>query len=237
MNPEDWWTEEREHLWRASIPAAVAAKIKEIRELYEVRGYEVIERPRPDEFPFEVEYSASYRPSLLARRGDENIVLEIRATAGSIRRPMERAEEIRKHRNWQFFLVTGDDVVPHDSSAEPQPWWQLEQTVHEAPGIVESLPPWMQLLALWAVLEGVLRRLAVDEGILADLLPAPWLITAVYDYGPLPYESYLPLKRACEVHRRVRHGYATPDEKVEEAVRAVLEWLPELLPHAIDRAA
>lgn len=237
MSEDDWWTEERERQWRASIPAAVAAKIKEIRELYEARGYDVIERPRPDEFPFEVEYSVSYRPSLLARRGDENIVFEIRESPGSLRRPMQRSEEIRKHRNWSFFLITGEDVLPHPSHVEPQPWWQLEKTVHETPAVVESLPPWMQLLALWSVLEGVLRRLAVDEGILADLDPAPKLIAAVYDYGLLPYKSYEPLQRAGKVHRRVRHGYATPDEKVLEAVHAVQEWLPQLLPHAVERAA
>jgi hypothetical protein len=237
MNAEDVWTEEHERLWKASIPAAVATKIKEIRELYEAQGYHVVERPRRDEFPFEVGYFAAYRPSLLAKRGNDAIVFEIRSSAGSLRRPMERAEEIRKHRNWRFFLVTDEDVVPHDSHVEPQPWWKLEQAVQETPAIVESLPPWMQLLALWAVLEGVLRRTAVDEGIPIELLPASTLITALYDDGPLPYESYEPLKCAAEVHRRVRHGYPTADETVAEAVGAVSEWLPQMLPHAVERAA
>jgi hypothetical protein len=237
MNADDLWTEERERLFRAGIPAPMAAKIREIRESYEARGYEVVERPGRAEFPFEVGYGAAYRPSLLARRGDENIVIEIRDSAASSRRPMERAGEICRHRNWLYFVVTSDDVVPHDSHVEPQPWWQLEQAVHETPAIVESLPPWMQLLALWAVLEGVLRRTAVDEGNPVELLPASTLITALYDDGPLPYESYEPLKRAHEVHRRVRHGYPTPDETVEEAVRAVSEWLPQLLPQAVERAA
>ncbi len=238
MNVDEVWTEERERLWRANaISAAVAVKIKGIRELYEAQGYQVIERPRPDEFPFNVGYFAAYRPSLLARRGDENVVIEVRERAGSIRRFIERAEEIRKHAGWRFFLVTDEDVVPHAAEAEAQPWWQLEQLAQETPALIEPLPPAMQLLALWAVLEGVLRRMAVDEGVPIELLPASILIPALDDYGPLPYGSYEPLKAAYEVHRRVRHGYGTPDEKVEEAVRAVLEWLPHLLPHAVERAA
>ena len=42
MNTEDWWTEENEQQFRASVPAPVAEKTKEIRELYEAREFEVM---------------------------------------------------------------------------------------------------------------------------------------------------------------------------------------------------
>ena len=131
------------------IVSAETAKIQQLREEYEKQGYRIIERPGPEEFPFEAGYSA----------------------------------------------------------------------------------------LLWTALEGVLRRMAVDDGMPVDRLPASTLIPALYDYGLIPMKAYERLKAAHEVHRRVRHGYHTPEEKVAEAVRAVSEWLPQLLPHAVERAA
>jgi hypothetical protein len=100
-----------------------------------------------------------------------------------------------------------------------------------------SLPAPMRLLALWAVLEGVMRRLAFDDGIPVDQLPATTLIPVLYDYGLIPFDSYEPLKAAHEVHRRVRHGYPTPEEEVAKAAGTVMEWLPALFPAAVERAA
>ena len=137
-------------------------------------------------------------------------------------------------------LATSDDVVPHDAPGiQPAPptWPELECTAGEVIRTVPTLPGWMQLLVAWIALEGVLRRIAVDEGLPVDMLPATSLLSRLYDFGLIPYESYEPLKGAHDVHRRVRHGFAAPEEKVSAAVRAVMDWLPALFPTMIERAA
>jgi hypothetical protein len=85
------------------------------------------------------------------------------------------------------------------------------------------------------VLEGVMRRRTLDDGIPAEALPAESLIPVLRDHGRIPYDAYQPLQAAREVHRRVRHGYAAPDEEVDTAVSTVLRWLPELFPAAAER--
>lgn len=223
------------------IVGAETAKIQQLREEYEMQGYTIIERPSPEEFPFEAGYGPRCRPAMLARRGKENIVFEIRESADQASdRLIERSEVIRKHPNWRFYLVTSDDVVPHDApgiQGDPPAWADLEHTVGETLALTQPLPAWMRLLVLWTALEGVLRRIAADDGMPVDRLPASTLIPALYDYGLIPMKSYERLQSAHEVHRRVRHGYDTADETAEEAVRAVSEWLPQLLPQAVERAA
>ena len=223
------------------IVDAITAKTKQLRAEYEKHGWEVIEGPDPGLFPFRVGYYRHRRPALLAHRGTEHHVVEIGDTRRmSLDKLMERASAIRKQKGWSLLVASPDDVIPHDApgiQGQPPSWPMLEQTVCETVRIASALPPWVQLLALWSALEGVLRRIAVDDGIPVDLLPASTLIPALYDQGLIPMKSYQPLKAAHEVHRRVRHGYSTPDEKVEVAVCAVSEWLPQLLPHAVERAA
>lgn len=220
---------------------ARAATIRRLRERYENAGYEIVEGPEPEEFPPDMGYGPLYTPAMLARRGDERLVFEIRESAAQVTDGvLERAQRIEKHPGWHLRLATSDDVVPYDAPGiQPAPpsWSELECVVDEVTRFVPALPGWMQLLVAWTALEGVLRRIAVDEGLPVDLLPATSLFTRLYDFGLIPYESYEPLKAAHEVHRRVRHGFAAPDERVSTAVRAVMDWLPALLPTAVERAA
>jgi hypothetical protein len=223
------------------IGDAIAAKVQQLREQYEREGFQVIERPGPEEFPFEVGYFGHYRPAMLARRGDENIVLEVRDPYRlSIERLTERMEEIRGHKGWRFFLVSVDDVVPHDApglQGDPPAWPYLETVAEEALRISASGPDRIALLAVFSALEGVLRKTAVTEGIPVDRLPAPLLITALYDQGLVPFEAYQPLNAALKVHRRVLHGYDAPAEEIGAAVQVVAECVRELLPQPVEYAA
>ena len=225
----------------STIVDAVAAKVEQLRRKYERQGYEVIERPGPEEFPFDPGYRLPYRPAMLARRGDELCVFEVREAAATASGDVwAREEEFYKHPGWHFYVVSCDDVVPDDApgiQGDPPSWPQLEHTAGETLRGVRTLPPWIQLLVLWTALEGVLRRIAVDHAIPLDLLSPAALILALHDRGLIPKRSYEPLMCAHEAHRRARHGFGVPDEQVADAVSFVLEWLPRLLPRPVERAA
>jgi len=211
----------------------VRAKIQMLRERYEEAGYEIVERPRRDAFPEELELGRLYSPPLLARRGGETVVVEILDPFVSPSdNVLERADEFARHTNWHFSLVTGDDVVPHDtpeSRPKPPTWPELERSVDEMKQTLPGLPGWMQLQIAWAALEAVLRRIARDERIPVDMLPAPVLMWRL----SMPRNALESLEFAYDVHRRVRHGYAAPGEEVETAVSTVLRWLPALFPAGV----
>jgi hypothetical protein len=221
------------------IVDAVTAKVQQLREKYEQLGYEVVEHPGPEEFPFEVGYFGRYRPAMLARKGDEHLVFEIREIVRSTDRLIERSEEIHKHPGWQFYLISLEDVVPHDApgvQGDPPEWPRLEHRAMEAMRLVNTDPS-IVLLALWSSLEGVLRRIAVENGIPVDLLPADALIPALHDQGLIPREVYEPLKAALLVHRRVRHGYEASEAEIAQSVRDVIDVLRQLLPRPVKQAA
>ena len=225
----------------STIMDAVAAKVEQLRGKYERQGYEVIERPGPEEFPFDAGYRLPYRPAMLARRGDELCVFEVREAAATESGDVwAREEEFYKHPGWHFYVVSCDDVVPHDApgiQGEPPSWPQLDHTSGETLRRIRTLPPQVQLLVLWTTMEGVLRRIAVDHEVPVDLLSASTLIPVLHDLGLIAEASHGSLMAAHEVHRRVRHGFETPDDVVTGAVRTVSEWLPRLLPQPVERAA
>src|SRR5262249_27421326 len=150
-----------------------------------------IERPSPEEFPFDTGYNDRYRPPMLARRGPENLVFEVREEARLLgQRLVDRSDEIRRHPDWHFYLVTCDDVVPLDApgvQGDPPEWPQLDRRVEAALRLRQTGASHDVLLALWSALEGVLRRIAVDEGMPTDRLPASLLIPALYDQGFIPF--------------------------------------------------
>jgi hypothetical protein len=223
------------------ISDAITAKVKALREEYEKKGYEVVERPAPEVFPFDAGYRSFYRPAMLARRGDENLVFEIREDMPSgMERLLARSREIGRHPGWRFLWISCDDVVPLEApgvQGDPPDWGWLEQHAEEARSLADTGSKRLALLALWSVLEGMLRRASIDHEMPTDRLPAALLLPMLYDEGYLPYETYEPLKAAQEVHRRVVHGYDAPEAKLAEAVRSVADALPKILAENLQHAS
>ncbi|HSU14640.1 hypothetical protein [Longimicrobium sp.] len=223
------------------IMDAVSAKVQQLRERWEREGYEVVERPDPEDFPFDTGYFGRYRPAMLARRGAENHVFEVRdGRRLPADRLIQRSDEIRKHPGWHFYLISTEDVVPHDApgmQGDPPSWASLARSVDAAMRLADEVSPSIALLGLWSTLEGLLRRIAVDNAIPVDLLPAASLIPILHDQGLVPREAYEPLKMALEVHRRVLHGYEATATELTEAVKIVAAVLCELLPKPAERAA
>ncbi|HEX6751057.1 MAG TPA: hypothetical protein VF092_27455 [Longimicrobium sp.] len=221
-----------------TIVDAVTAKVKRLRARWEAEGFEVIEHPGPDDFPFEVGYFGRYRPAMLARRGDEVHVFEVRDPRRmSADRLIQRSDEIRKHPGWHFYLVSLEDVVPFDApgnQGEPPSWESLGRRVEEGIRLPARVSPGVALVGLWCALEGVLRRIAVDHAVPVDLLPAASLIPILHDQGLIPAEAYQSLQDAREVHRRIVHGYDAPADLVSSAVRHVMYWVQALLPTPAD---
>jgi len=219
---------------------AVTAKVEILRERYEKEGYEVIERPGPEQFPCKIAWLDRHRPAMLARRGDERCVFEFFEAVRFTGRLADCAGELRDDPNWHFHILSCDDVVPDDApgiQGEPPAWPELEQRATDTMRVVEPLPAWLRLPSLWTAVEAVLRRLVVDHGIPVDLLSASSLIQVVHDAGVIPFAWYEPLKEAHEIHRRVRHGFDAPDQQVAEAVSVLTRWLSSRFPASLERAA
>ena len=99
--------------------AVDSARRRVVRE-YKRLGYRVIDRPGPEAMP---EFLREFRPSLLAERDDDHVVVEVR-TARSLKGAnefVELASRIEGAAGWRLELVA---VRPVDPPANPKPGWE-----------------------------------------------------------------------------------------------------------------
>jgi hypothetical protein len=217
----------------------LAAKIAEVRAEYESRGFEVIPDPAPELIPFDLD---GYRPRLLMHHGDEHYLVDVRhlGISISVDRLIEVSDEVRKHRGWHLFLVTTGDV-PSGAPGIYDPlagWPKLRRRVVAAIQLADrGGDPEAALLALWAALEGVLRKTAQRLSIPVERLPTAQLLPSLYSYGNLTLEQYEMLQEVLRVRDRVAFGYETGERDLAHAGGVLANLLPELLPQPARKAA
>lgn len=217
----------------------IERKTGEIRAEYEARGFTVVADPEPGQVPFDL---GSYRPRLLIERGGEHYLVEIRhdAVHVSVDLLMEVTNEVCKHPCWHFLLVTADDVpvgAPGIYEALP-PWPKLRRRAENALELARTTHnPEASLLALWACLEGILRKTAQRLSLPVERLPTTALLAQLHDFGALSMEHYDALTRVIEAHDRVAFGYEAGEGDVEAAIRSLATIVPKLFPNVERKAA
>jgi len=211
------------------MPVLDDARVPEIAEELESRGWKVFFDPNRSLFPFDTD---GYRPSLLARKGDENVIVEVRTLRrlATTERFLDVAREVRGHAGWRFVLVTPQDVdvavVPEGGDPIPA-WDQLEERIAQAEDLYREKDVDRAFLSLWVALEGVLRREAVETAIPIERMATRVLLAELYTYGDLGMEWYDSARALLEVRDRVIHGFRIDD--LDEAVPRLLRLVHEML--------
>lgn len=202
-------------------------KISEIAAQYERDGFVVTVEPHPSAVPFDLD---RYRPSLLASRGDEHHIVEVRESGKrlSVDRFQELAEEIGRHRGWRFFLVTCDDVGPDGvpASAPLLSWDALRAQSRIAPDLLELGANEAALLSLWAVFEGMLRVQAQSASLPVERFPTDGLVKHMYSHGEISMAKYDRAMELLDLRNAVAHGFAA--EGVESAAAQMLDIVHDL---------
>ena len=211
------------------FPVLDDARVPEIAEELESRGWQVIRDPDPGLFPFDTD---GYRPSLLASKGDENVIVEVRTRGRlvSTGRFLDVAREVRRQAGWRFVRVTPEDVdvaiVPEGGDPIPT-WEQLEDRIARAERLYRAEEVERAFLSLWVALEGMLRREAVETAIPIERMATRLLLAELYSYGDLGMEWYESARALLEVRDRVIHGFRIDD--LEEALPRLLRLVHEMM--------
>lgn len=215
-----------------------ALKVRELAARYAEQGFDVVVDPREEDLPFDLE---GYRPDLLARRGGDGDLVEVKlsGTRLSVDRFREIAEEVRRHPGWRFILVTADDVardeIPAAGDGLPS-WRRIRERAAAALAVAErGESAEAALLALWAALEGILRRFARGMSLPVDRLPTSTLLRHLHSHGELSMEQYDLAMHALEVRNAVAHGYDAPE--TAETARRLGTLVRDLLTESVGRAA
>lgn len=179
-------------------------------------GYEVLIEPGPSFLPGKL---ARFRPDILARRGDENLVVEVKLTpdpagGGEMR---ELAEAVRERPGWRFRLAT----APRDLAASP---WTIEEAacrVDEAEALAREGHGEAAVSLLVAAAEAVGRRLGEIEGLRLQRWNPRAIPGELVYHGLIDQADANLLDRAQRLRNLLMHGAnGGPDTSVD---------LPELV--------
>lgn len=198
-------------------------------------GYEVRVEPGPGFLPDRL---ARFRPDIVAKRGDENLIVEVKLTpdAASGAQVRALAEAAGSEPGWRFRLVT----APRDLAAAP---WTLEEAaarVDEAEELARRGHAEAALLLLVGAAEAVGRRLGEIEGLRLQRWNPRSLSGELVNHGLIDREDADLLDRAQRLRNLVVHGArgeAGTEVEVPALVGVARRLLAEVEVSRAERAA
>jgi hypothetical protein len=192
-------------------------RLERIAEEYRSKGYDVLVEPSGPDLPL---FLRDQHPDLIARRGDERLVIEL---AGQ--EPLRGlAERIGKEPGWRFVLIAdspAEELLPGErlsllSDSE------VEQHLRQGSSLLALGQREAALLLTWAAIESQLRSLAQREEI---PLPRPdtlTLLRQVVSLGLIDRDQHQLLMNAFRARSAVAHGFR-PEGDIDSIVRALFE--------------
>ncbi len=171
------------------------------------QGYEVVREPRPRDLP---KFLREYQPDLIAHRGDEHLVIEIksgrRATKPSYWRAL--AEEVARHPGWQFQLILGEAPKgPQITMPPPPSLVEIRNQLSSTRRLYDRGEHAAALLLLWSLLEAASQQHlgALDARSNRPKTPIA-LLKDLVSFGLLDQKEYDKLARVIELRNAAAHG-------------------------------
>lgn len=181
-------------------------RIKEVAKEYLEKGYEIFIEPNPKNLP---DFLKNYRPDILAVKGDEKIVIEVKSSM-SINKSkylIELANRIENNEGWKFELVLTNPKKK-----------KVERNIPSL-GIIQSkLNSIYQLnsenqidaafIMSWATFEAATRKLLLIEqpNSEPELVPNA-LIKQLYSFGIIGRMDYNQLNNISKKRNEIVHGF------------------------------
>jgi hypothetical protein len=205
------------------LPVSERQRLERVAEEYRSKGYEVLVEPSGPDLP---PFLGDDRPDLIARRGDERLVIELkppslRPELGKVRRIAER---VQKEPGWKLVLIAlspAEELLPGEQLTllgAPE----VEQHLTDVRKLLGAGQPEAALLLAWAAVEAQLRWLAKQEEIPLPRPGTPTLLRQLVSLGIIEREQYLALSDAFTARSAVAHGFK-PQADLESTVRSLLD--------------
>lgn len=184
---------------------------------YRKEGYDVVVEPGPDELPPALR---AFRPDLLARRGSEGVIAEIKRRPASRDRwaEVERmAEAARSLPGWRFELMLIDDPAEGPQAAG-RDWSadEIRRALADAEELIDRDQAAPALLLLFAALGPQLRAVAAAEKVFVPGHGVSALISNLTTEGVLSRKDYVTLIDGLRVRNAIAHGL-TPESMPDRA--------------------
>jgi REase_AHJR-like len=189
-----------------------AQKVQEIAQELEESGYAVSFPSSASSLPFDLD---GYIPDLIASKNAGGIVLEVKSRLRniSIDRLQDIADRIAAHRGWQFKLVTFEDIhekiLPSLENALPT-WKELQARLPKLDRLHQEALWEPALLFAWSILEGALRKRAIDQNLPIDRFPPVQLLSHSFSSGEISIGEFDIFRNCLDLRDRAAHGIFRP---------------------------
>jgi Holliday junction resolvase-like predicted endonuclease len=203
--------------------------INRVADNYRRKGYEVQTEPPERAIPFDL---GGYRPDLIARKNDQALIVEVKASAQNVSFDHLRSvvDEVKRHPGWQFILITSQDVLtdqPQEGD-EPFSWDRVAARIESTQRLTQQGEDEAAYLVLWIAFEQALRYQARQISLAVDRLAPAILIRQMYSQGELSMSQFDAALACQSVRNRLVHGFPTTDlktafERLASLVREVVE--------------
>ena len=211
--------------------------LERIADGYRRRGFEVIVQPRGADLP---SFLADSSPDLIARRGAENLLIEVEDSAKDVdpAHVDSIAQRVAAQPGWRFVIMApaptrtlkGADLTTLDEDA-------ILARLDESNDLLRSGHLEAALMVAWAATEGIIRLLIARHRLAIQRDDAPTLIRSLVSEGYVDEDEFRALNEAYQFRSEIAHGRRPPrDESAREAARvaevlaaisrALLEELP-----------
>ncbi|MEA5528832.1 hypothetical protein VB638_04385 [Dolichospermum sp. UHCC 0684] len=186
-------------------------KVKSLAEKYVNEGFDVVIEPKMNQLqlPFNL---GNYQPDIIATKNNSGLVIDVKTSTNrvSVENLQAISEEISRHPDWRFLLVTLEDIEAESlpgTSEELPSWEELINYFSQVSKLIENNNIEPAFLFLWSVFEGALRKRAVDVSISVERLPVIRLLRSMYSLGELSISEFDIVQAYFEKRNRLAHGY------------------------------
>lgn len=210
----------------------LSAYFAELVRTYQRQGYQVYAEPgeAAARIPFDLN---GYRPDLLAEKGEEHLLIEVRSDQVPL--PIERFQDltlrVRQHPGWRFVVATPSRQNPAQLlgvTDELLSWQAAQAHVATAQLLLTQGQSEAAFLVAWTGLEALLRRHAEQVALPIDRQSSLTLLKYLYSQGELSMSHYDQALEMLALRNRLAHGYQAV-QPVEPAARQLLTLLTDLL--------
>lgn len=200
--------------------------MEEVAAQLRSQGYNVVIQPSTGALP---DFLLGHRPDMIARRDDENLVIEVKATSSTsvLGRYQELAQKVEAEPGWRFSVVVAPPATDFPPAIDTLPdERQLSERITAAERLAIDGPPDAAFLYLWSTLEAELRLLADKARLPLAALPPSMLIRELFSAGELRRDHYETAIGLVRSRNSLMHGFAAMPGEIQvqsllELVRAI----------------
>jgi uncharacterized protein YutE (UPF0331/DUF86 family) len=210
-------------------------KISQLAAEYQSHGYEIEYHASLPALPKSLE---GFKPDLIARRGDETVVFEIKSHAemSENRQFKELATYINSIPGWRLEVA----VVKPKRSAQAEELELIDlKTINSYRGVSDQLISQkyygLALIVLWTSVEAALRHLAKNSGIKLRNESTQYTLKKLFSYGLLSKKTFHSFEECLSYRNQLIHGYKSSEsdvaqiEKMQQAVLGLIKEVDRLI--------